>query len=85
MSSDSSPIFDLLGPQLLSSDGEVQTADVLEGKQFLGLYFAGVSWDEPSRTFTPRLSKWYRANADELDLEAEAYRILLPLGNINHP
>ena len=64
----SANIGDLLGQHLLSSDGEAQTADLLEGKLFLGLYFAA-SWDEPSKAFTPRLTRWYNANADELDIE----------------
>jgi len=55
----SSPLVDLLGPTLLSSAGEVPTADKLAGKT-VALYFSG-HWCGPCRGFTPKLVEVYTA------------------------
>ena len=57
-----------LGPTVMSADGEMSTADVMVGKQYVGLYFSA-HWCPPCRDFTPMLADWYTANAADLELE----------------
>ena len=57
-----------LGPTVTSADGEMSTADVMVGKQYVGLYFSA-HWCPPCRDFTPMLADWYTANATDLELE----------------
>jgi len=49
----------LLGPNLLTKDGEKPTADVLSGKSAVALYFSA-HWCPPCRGFTPKLAEMYR-------------------------
>lgn len=49
--------MDLLGPTLLSNQGEVDTANALEGRT-VGFYFSA-HWCPPCRQFTPQLAKAY--------------------------
>mmetsp|Transcript_197 Transcript_197/g.296 ORF Transcript_197/g.296 Transcript_197/m.296 type:complete len:651 (-) Transcript_197:45-1997(-) len=50
---------ELLGPRLLSPHGtEISTADALQGKELILLYFSA-SWCTPCKTFSPILMKFY--------------------------
>ena len=63
----SGPLFDLLGPHLLSLEmidethAQLQphlTTEALQGKKVIGLYFSA-DWCGPCRQFTPELNKFY--------------------------
>jgi nucleoredoxin len=56
-----SAFVELLGTKLLSSSGEVSTAEALAGKQAVALYFSA-HWCPPCRGFTPKLAEWYSKN-----------------------
>jgi nucleoredoxin len=51
-------MIELLGSELLSTDGAVATADALKGKT-VGLYFSA-HWCGPCRGFTPKLAEIYK-------------------------
>ncbi|RHY34031.1 hypothetical protein DYB32_001202 [Aphanomyces invadans] len=50
---------DLLGPEILTTNGIVPTSDALAGKKRIGMYFAA-NWCPPCRTFTPIVSRIYK-------------------------
>lgn len=56
------------GERLLSSAGEVKTADALSGKKAVAIYFSG-HWCPPCRGFTPKLAEWYNSNLKAKGLE----------------
>lgn len=58
---------ELLGPTLLSKNGEVDTALALSGKT-VGLYFSA-HWCPPCRGFTPQLAKSYTSALKAKGLE----------------
>mmetsp|Transcript_62896 Transcript_62896/g.174321 ORF Transcript_62896/g.174321 Transcript_62896/m.174321 type:complete len:640 (+) Transcript_62896:71-1990(+) len=60
-------LVQLLGPKLLSKDGEVDTAKALAGK-IVGLYFSA-HWCPPCRGFTPQLAELYTASLQAKGLE----------------
>lgn len=64
----SDAIVNLLGDTLLSSNGNVATADALAGKSAIGLYFSA-HWCPPCRGFTPALSKAYVKDLKSKDVE----------------
>eukprot|EP00397_Hematodinium_sp_SG-2012_P067261 GEMP01103673.1.p1 GENE.GEMP01103673.1~~GEMP01103673.1.p1 ORF type:complete len:144 (+),score=31.58 GEMP01103673.1:122-553(+) len=54
-----SAFTELLGNQLLTKDGSLKpTADLLQGKVAVALYFSG-NWCPPCRGFTPILAEQY--------------------------
>eukprot|EP00928_Gymnodinium_smaydae_P082574 TRINITY_DN658_c1_g1_i1.p1 TRINITY_DN658_c1_g1~~TRINITY_DN658_c1_g1_i1.p1 ORF type:complete len:175 (-),score=43.37 TRINITY_DN658_c1_g1_i1:44-496(-) len=55
-------LVDLLGPKLLSKDGEVSTEDVVAGKTHVMLYFSA-HWCPPCRGFTPKLAADYKKSS----------------------
>jgi nucleoredoxin len=61
-------LFELLGPKLLSKDGEVDTAAALKEKKAIALYFSG-HWCPPCRGFTPKLAEWYASSLKAKGLE----------------
>jgi nucleoredoxin len=63
-----SSIVELLGQKLLTSSGEVNTADALAGKGAIALYFSA-HWCPPCRGFTPQLAEWYSSNLKAKGLE----------------
>lgn len=54
-----SPFCDLLGTELATHDGVKPTAEVLQGKKAVLLYFSA-HWCPPCRGFTPQLADKYR-------------------------
>jgi nucleoredoxin len=50
---------DLLGPKLVTKDGEKPTEEVLAGKTAVGIYFSA-HWCPPCRGFTPKLAEMYK-------------------------
>lgn len=48
----------LLGETLQTKAGEKPTAEVLDGKEVVGLYFSA-HWCGPCRSFTPKLAEAY--------------------------
>jgi len=63
----STPLVDLLGPELASASGTVKTADALAGKT-VGLYFSA-HWCPPCRGFTPKLAEFYTKDLKAKNLE----------------
>ena len=53
-----SPLSELLGPNLITKEGERSTDETLTGKNAIGLYFSA-HWCPPCRGFTPKLAEWY--------------------------
>jgi len=58
-----SPFTTLFGDKLLGSSGEISTADALNGKQVVGIYFSA-HWCGPCRGFTPKLAAAYKKLQD---------------------
>lgn len=58
----------LLGAGLLAKSGPVATADALNGKKAVALYFSA-HWCPPCRGFTPKFAEWYTANLKDKGLE----------------
>jgi nucleoredoxin len=58
---------ELLGEKLLTKDGEMSTAHVLEGK-VVGIYVSA-HWCPPCRGFTPQLAEWYTKDLKAKGLE----------------
>lgn len=56
------------GDQLLTPAGLVSTEEFLEGKEFIGVYFAA-HWSPPCRQFTPVLKEFYETVFDSGKLE----------------
>lgn len=56
---------EILGPRVVSKEGEVATREALAGKKVIGLYFSA-HWCGPCRSFTPELVAFY---AEEPSLE----------------
>ena len=54
---------ELFGDKLQSKDGEVPTADTLNGK-VVGVYFSA-HWCPPCRSFTPELANCYKLLSGE--------------------
>lgn len=52
-------LVDLLGPKLLGSEGELDTATALSDATAVGLYFSA-HWCGPCRGFTPKLAEQYK-------------------------
>jgi nucleoredoxin len=50
---------DLLGPKLVTKDGEKPAEEVLAGKTAVGIYFSA-HWCPPCRGFTPKLAEMYK-------------------------
>lgn len=61
-------LVELLGPILESGSGDRQTAEALEGKQAVALYFSA-HWCPPCRGFTPKLAEFYKADLQAKGLE----------------
>mmetsp|Transcript_26297 Transcript_26297/g.53636 ORF Transcript_26297/g.53636 Transcript_26297/m.53636 type:complete len:150 (-) Transcript_26297:223-672(-) len=55
---------ELFGPELLTKEGLKPTAEALEGKTRIGIYFSA-HWCPPCRGFTPKLAEFFT------DAEAE--------------
>ena len=53
-----------LGAELESKSGKVSTAEALEGKRYVMLYFSA-HWCPPCRGFTPVLAEKFKASAEE--------------------
>ena len=53
-----------LGAELESKNGKVSTAEALEGKRHVMLYFSA-HWCPPCRGFTPVLASKFKASAEE--------------------
>ena len=53
-----------LGAELESKNGKVSTAEALEGKRYVMLYFSA-HWCPPCRGFTPVLASKFKASAEE--------------------
>jgi nucleoredoxin len=58
----------LLGDKLVSSSGEISTAEALGGKEAVALYFSA-HWCPPCRGFTPKLVEWYSKSLKARGLE----------------
>jgi len=61
-------LVELLGAALVGKEGKVSTADVLQGKKCVALYFSA-HWCPPCRGFTPQLAEWYKKDLKEKGLE----------------
>lgn len=61
-------LVELLGPKLLTKDGEGETATLLGGKGAIALYFSA-HWCPPCQRFTPELAKWYTTSLQQKGLE----------------
>jgi len=64
----SAPLVALLGDTLVKDGSTVNTADALDGKTAVGLYFSA-HWCPPCRGFTPKLGEWYTKDLKEKGLE----------------
>jgi nucleoredoxin len=58
----------LLGPKLITKDGEGDTATLLQGKGAIALYFSA-HWCPPCQRFTPMLANWYSTSLKDKGLE----------------
>ncbi|ETV65077.1 hypothetical protein H257_18126 [Aphanomyces astaci] len=54
---------ELLGPEILTTEGVVPTEEALAGNKVIGIYFAAY-WCPPCRSFTPIVSRLYEDLAD---------------------
>ena len=65
-------IDQVIGPNLLSSSDNalVETSQVLKSVRLIGLYFSA-HWCGPCRSFTPKLSQFYKICRQELKLPIE--------------
>jgi len=57
----------LLGDKLVGKEGQLSTAEALNGK-VVGLYFSA-HWCPPCRGFTPKLAEWYKNDLKAKDFE----------------
>jgi nucleoredoxin len=64
----SANLVNLFGETLLTKNGEKPTADVLQGKKYVGIYFSA-HWCPPCRGFTPKLAVSYEESLQAKDLE----------------
>merc|ERR1719316_1740851 len=64
----SSTLQTLFGETLLTMGGEKPTAEVLQGKKYIGIYFSA-HWCPPCRGFTPQLAVSYEEYLQAKDLE----------------
>jgi len=60
--------IDMFGDELLSKSGKVKTAEALDGKQLVMIYFSA-HWCPPCRGFTPVLAKKYKSGASARAIE----------------
>jgi nucleoredoxin len=61
-------LSDLLGSKLITKDGDGDTAELLNGKGGVALYFSA-HWCPPCQRFTPMLADWYKTSLKAKGLE----------------